>query len=121
MLRHLSRLNPSYPPWLVVFASMVNDKKIKAVIDLKPTPPINNNRIEGVIIAIAETSLGNLAILYESPDGKQDVFVYLPNAINATFTCRRTEDGYKFCHGRSDFGGEITSMTDDIFANGQYG
>ena len=102
-----------------MLASLVQDKKVKAQLDLKPRPPKNNEHLEGSIIYIAETQQGNLAILYEIDGGERHVFVHTASAINSTFTCLRTENGYKLCYGKSDYGGEIASLHNDPFASGQ--
>jgi hypothetical protein len=86
-------------------------------MDLKEKPPFNDHPIEGAIISIAETPQGNLAFLYEHATEGKKVFIHSSSAINATFTCLRNEDGYRFCYGRSDYGGQLAPISDDPFAN----
>lgn len=115
MLKFLNRTNPAYPSWLVVFAFLVNGKKINAIIDLKAKPPYNTYPIKGKLLAIAETQMMNVACLYETENGEQKVHVHSSGDLNSTFTCLRTEEGYKLCYGRSDFGGPIASIPNDPF------
>lgn len=115
MLRFLNRINAAYPSWLVVFAFLVNQKKVKATIDLYAKPPINSDPIKGKLISIAETPSMNVAFLYEDEFNEQKVFVHTTGDFNTIFTCLRTEEGYKLCYGRSDFGGSIASIPNDQF------